>query len=131
MPGFMNAFSNQTCSAYARNISQDTHASTGGNKFYALPNSMYGTMLNSADKLYSLFMDVYHKQIVVIATLFYLIFLSVYLLSGVAPGIFRRGADSFDEGAKIWFSGYYQCQKSPKKLLFTFRRELACSDGGL
>ena len=41
---------------------------------------------------------------------------------GVAPGIFRRGADSSDEGAKIWFSGYYKCQKSPKKSLFTFRR---------
>ena len=46
------------------------------------------------------------------------------------PGIFQRGADSSDEGAKIWFSGYYKCQKSPKKLLFTFRRGLACSDGG-
>ena len=29
--------------------------------------------------------------------------------SGVAPGICRQGADSSDEGAKIWFSGYYQC----------------------
>ena len=36
--------------------------------------------------------------------------------------IFRQGADSSDEGAKIWFSGYYKCQKSPKKSLFTFRR---------
>ena len=43
-------------------------------------------------------------------------------ISGVAPGIFRLGADSSDEGAKIWFSGYYKCQKSPKKSLFTFRR---------
>ena len=32
---------------------------------------------------------------------------------------FRRGGLT---GAKIWFSGYYKCQKSPKKLLFTFRR---------
>ena len=24
------------------------------------------------------------------------------------------GADSSDEGAKIWFSGYNKCQKSPK-----------------
>ena len=23
------------------------------------------------------------------------------------PGNFRRGADSFDKGANIWFSGYY------------------------
>ena len=36
--------------------------------------------------------------------------------SGVAPGIFRRGADSSDEGAKKWFSGYYKCQKSSKKI---------------
>ena len=50
---------------------------------------------------------------------------------GVAPGIFQRGADSSDKGAKIWFSGYYECQKSPKKLCFTFRRGLACSDGRL
>ena len=34
--------------------------------------------------------------------------------TGVAPGIFRRGADLSDEGAKIWFSGYHKCQKSPK-----------------
>ena len=42
--------------------------------------------------------------------------------TGVAPGIFRRGGESSDEGAKIWFSGYCKCQKSPKKWLFTFRR---------
>ena len=42
--------------------------------------------------------------------------------TGVAPGIIRRGAESYDEGAKIWFSGYYKCQKSPKKSLFVFRR---------
>ena len=51
--------------------------------------------------------------------------------AGVVPGIFPRGADSSDEGAKIWISGYYKCQKSPKKSRFTFRRGLACSDGGL
>ena len=49
----------------------------------------------------------------------------------VAPGIFRRGADFSDKGAKIWFSGHYKCQKSPKRSRFTFRRGLACSDGGL
>ena len=37
---------------------------------------------------------------------------------GVAPGIFHRGTDSSDEGAKITFSGYYKCQKSPKKITF-------------
>ena len=37
-------------------------------------------------------------------------------------GTFRRGADSSDEGAKIWFSGYNECQNSPTKSLFTFRR---------
>ena len=41
---------------------------------------------------------------------------------GVAPGIFRREADSSDEGAKIWFLGYYKCQKSPKKSPFSFQR---------
>ena len=34
--------------------------------------------------------------------------------AGVAPGIFRRVADSSDEGAKIWFSGYYKCRKCPE-----------------
>ena len=46
----------------------------------------------------------------------------VYYETGVAPEIFRRGADSSDEGAKIWLLGYYKCQKSPKKSCFTFRR---------
>ena len=31
---------------------------------------------------------------------------------------FPTGADSSDEGAKIWFLGYYKCQKSPKKITF-------------
>ena len=35
---------------------------------------------------------------------------------------FPTGADSSDEGAKIWFSGCYKCHKSPKKSLFTCRR---------
>ena len=56
---------------------------------------------------------------------------SSLLRSGVAPGIFQWGDDSSDEGAKIWFSGYYKYQKSRKKLRFTFQRGLACSDGGL
>ena len=42
--------------------------------------------------------------------------------AGVAPRNFRRGADSCEEGAKIWFSGYYKCQKSPKNFLFILRR---------
>ena len=33
------------------------------------------------------------------------------------------GVDSSDEGAKIWFSGYYKCQKSPKN-------RVSPSDGG-
>ena len=37
------------------------------------------------------------------------------LSSGVALGIFRLGADPSYEEAKIWLSGYYKCQKSPKK----------------
>ena len=28
---------------------------------------------------------------------------------------FPTVTDSSDEGAKIWFSGYYKCQKSPKR----------------
>ena len=54
-----------------------------------------------------------------------------HLNAGVAPGMFRRGGNSSDEVAKIWFSGYYKWQKFPKKSLFTFQRELACSEGGL
>ena len=45
------------------------------------------------------------------------------LLAGVAPGIFRRGADSSDEGVTLWFLGYYKCQKTPKNLV-------SPSDGG-
>ena len=48
---------------------------------------------------------------------------SCLLCPGVAPGIFRRGADSSDEGAKIWFSGYHKYQKSPKNCF-------SPSDGG-
>ena len=33
--------------------------------------------------------------------------------TGVAPGIFRQGDDSSDEGARIRLSGYCKCQKSP------------------
>ena len=45
------------------------------------------------------------------------------VIPGVAPGMFQRGADSSDEEAKIWFSGYYKCQKSPKN-------RYSPSDGG-
>ena len=41
------------------------------------------------------------------------------------------GADSSDEEAKIWFSGHYKCQKSPKKSFFTFQWGVACSDRGV
>ena len=37
----------------------------------------------------------------------------VYCLAGVAPGIFRRGADSSDEGAAVWFLGG---QPPPRKV---------------
>ena len=49
---------------------------------------------------------------------FHIVKCTYHLRAGVAPGIFRREADSFDEGTKIWFSGYYICQKSPKKMTF-------------
>ena len=52
------------------------------------------------------------------------------LKPGVAPGIFRREADSSDEGAKLWFSEYYKCKKSPKNHFSPSDRGLACSDGG-
>ena len=48
----------------------------------------------------------------------------------VAPGLFQRGADSSNEGAKVWFSGYYKCQKFPKNHSSPSDRGLACSDGG-
>ena len=51
--------------------------------------------------------------------------------TGVAPGIFQRGADSSDEGAKIWYSGYNKCQKSPKNRFSSSDGGLACSDGWL
>ena len=48
----------------------------------------------------------------------------VHIVLGVNQGWhqeFSNGrADSSDKGAKIWLSGYYKCQKSPKKLLFIF-----------
>ena len=48
---------------------------------------------------------------------------------GWCQEFFRRGADSSDEGAKIWFLGYYKCQKSPKKRFSPSDGGLACSDG--
>ena len=44
------------------------------------------------------------------------------LIAGVRQEFSERGADSSNEGAKIWLSGYYKGQKSPKKSLFTFRQ---------
>ena len=32
----------------------------------------------------------------------------------MAPGFSDERADSSDRGAEILFSGYYECQKSPK-----------------
>ena len=52
------------------------------------------------------------------------------VISGVAPGISRWGADSSYEEAKIWFLGYYKCQKSPKNCFLPSDGGLACSDGG-
>ena len=46
----------------------------------------------------------------------------------VAPGIFRWGAGSYDQGAKIRFSGYDKCQKSPKICFSPSVGGLACSD---
>ena len=38
---------------------------------------------------------------------------SFHFVAGMAPVIFQWGADSSDEGGKIWLLGYYKCQKSP------------------
>ena len=54
-------------------------------------------------------MDTFAKYFILNNLLYYTDF-----ASGVAPGIFRRGADSSDKGAKIWLSD----------------GGLACSDGG-
>ena len=40
-------------------------------------------------------------------------------------------ADSSDERAKIWFSGYHKCQKTQKKSLFTFGRGASMLRRGL
>ena len=53
--------------------------------------------------------------------------------------VYRGGARNFPtggltlptRGAKIWFLGYYKCQKSPKKSCFTFRRLASMLLGGL
>ena len=49
-------------------------------------------------------------------------FITICLPIRGAARDFPTGADSSDEGVKIWFSGYNECQKSPTKSLFTFRR---------
>ena len=71
-----------------------------------------------------------------IALFLVLVFLtSTYLLHCQNQGWhqeFSDGrADSSDEGATIWFSGYYKCQKSPEKSLFTFRRGASLLRWGL
>ena len=43
---------------------------------------------------------------------------------------FPTGAASSDDGAKIWFSGYYKCQKSPKSRFSPSDGGPACSDEG-
>ena len=50
---------------------------------------------------------------------------------GGARNFPMEGADSSEEGAKIWFSGYYKCQKSPKNSLFIFRQGASMLRRGL
>ena len=57
--------------------------------------------------------NLYNAKFLIIA------FFSKYNTQGGARN-FPTGADSSDEGTTIWFSGYYKCQKSPKKSPFTF-----------
>ena len=52
------------------------------------------------------------------------------LVPGVAPRIFRQGADSSNEGAKIWLSGYCKCQKSLTNSFSPSDGGLACSNRG-
>ena len=50
----------------------------------------------------------------------------------MAPGIFRRGAESSDKGAKILFLGCFHCQESPNNSFFhLLTGGLSCFDGGL
>ena len=49
--------------------------------------------------------------------------LTKYLYQGWRQEFSDGGADSSDEWTKIWFSGYYKCQKSPKN-------RFSPSDGG-
>ena len=46
-------------------------------------------------------------------------------------GIFQRGAEIFDEGAKTRFSGYYECQMSPKNSNSPSDGGLACYNEGV
>ena len=48
------------------------------------------------------------SNILILQMEFFHIRCKFHIKAGVAPGIFRQGADSSDEGAKIWFSGYYK-----------------------
>ena len=52
------------------------------------------------------------------------------LVRGGAWNVPTGGADSSDKRAKIRFSGYYKCQKSPRNSFSPSDAGLARSDGG-
>ena len=83
-------------------------------------------------KMTKIEMDGYHTRYALMVVNFDVMFIliALWIDAGVVQGVFRRGFDSSDEGAKIWFSRYYKCQKSSKQWLFAYRRGLGCSDGG-
>ena len=43
-------------------------------------------------------------------------------IKNAIPGIFQRGSDSSDKGAKMGLARYYKWGKFPKKTVFTFLR---------
>ena len=56
---------------------------------------------------------------------------TTYVVPGVAPGIFRRWAESSDEGAKYGFQGTVDAKNLRKNRFSSSDRGLACSNGGL
>ena len=50
-----------------------------------------------------------------------------HLYQGWRQGRARGAIASFERGAKIWFSGNYYCQESPKKLFSNKVLQLFCT----
>ena len=63
-------------------------------------------------------MDLYLKHLYLLPTKFDFLFSFLVQPSLFMTWNFPVGADSSNEGAKLWFSVYYKYQKSPQKLFF-------------